>query len=74
MASTVETISGKVIFIGKLFCNIKLPIYKGDYNVEVAVYDPDNTCKIGDLILAREMINPVKNYKFKVSQIIQRPK
>jgi len=55
-------------------CTINVIDFFGKKNIKMEIIDNNNSAKINDIIIAREMLLPVKGKQWRLTQITQRKK
>ncbi len=53
-------------------CTIKVPNFFGKKNIDIEIFDRNNTAGLGDFIVARKIILPQKGKDWRLIQIIRR--
>ena len=65
-------ITGKVISESKEVCTINVNNFEGKSQTKIDVYDKDDNASVGDYIIASKIVNPMKDKKWKLIQILQK--
>ena len=69
----VRQITGQVTYDkSSNICTIKVVNFFGKKNIEIDIYDLNNNAQVGDFVIARELLIPVKGKDWRVTQIAQR--